>query len=87
MINTQSAALPVWYAPLEKRLTAMADALTASLTGWRGTDAAVTPEDCGYAGGLATRAIQRAIDDVSAQGGGTAATMSAARSCCAPMCG
>lgn len=57
--------LPDWYAPMKDELTAMADELTSSLSGWHGTGAIVTPEDCGYSGGLATEAIQSAIDRAS----------------------
>lgn len=63
------AQLPAWYGPLNADLTAMAEELTASLTGWHGTDYVTTPEAHGYGGGLATTAIQAAIDDAAAHGG------------------
>ncbi len=64
--------LPDWVAPLRADLLRMADDLTARLKGWRGPDLVVTPEQHGYTGqGLATRAIQAAIDAAAAQGGGT----------------
>ncbi len=63
--------LPGWYAPLRAELEAMAETLTSALTGWRGGDFVITPEACGYTGGLATEAIQRAVDR-AAQESGTA---------------
>jgi len=64
--------LPDWVAPLRADLLAMAVDLTARLKGWDGPDRVVTPEAFGYDGtGLATRAIQAAIDAAAAQGGGT----------------
>lgn len=64
--------LPLWHAKLHDELEQMADDLTASVKGWQGNDLVISPEDMGYDGqGLATDALQRAIDTVSAQGGGT----------------
>ena len=65
MKNHEINALPDWYAPLRADLTAMAEELTASLTGWQGTETVITPEDCGYTGGPATAALQMAIDKAS----------------------
>lgn len=48
----------------------MADELTASLTGWHGSDATFRPEDFGLISGeRATRAIQSAIDKAGEHGG------------------
>ena len=65
----RSDALPCWYAPLRRDLEAMAEDLTASLTPWQGSDAVFTPEQFGYAGGMATAAIQAAIDRAAEHGG------------------
>lgn len=63
---------PEWYQQLHDDLPKMAQELTESLTGWHGGDLVVTPEEMGYQGmGLATEAIQKAVDHASAQGGGT----------------
>nr|MBR4280139.1 hypothetical protein [Clostridia bacterium] len=64
-------SFPVWYKGLHQELTAMADALSERVTGWQARPLTVTPEEMGYDGGLATAAIQRAIDRAAAQGGGT----------------
>lgn len=63
------STLPDWAAPLQQNLTAMADELTASLTGWHGTDFVTTPEAHGFTDGLATAAIQAAIDEAAAHNG------------------
>ena len=63
--------LPGWYDELRQRLNAMADALPQRVTIWQERPLTVTPEEMGYAGGLATVAIQAAIDKVTAAGGGT----------------
>lgn len=66
----RGAKLPAWYAPLRESLLEMADGLTASLTGWRGSEETITPEMCGYPGaGKATAFIQAAIDRAAACGG------------------
>jgi len=62
---------PVWVAELEDSLDRMAADLTARLKPWSGRDAVLTPEQCGYTGGLATTAIQTAIDTLAQGGGGT----------------
>ena len=62
-------SLPAWYAPLRTSLETMADELTAALHGWQGSDAVFTPEQFGYAGGMATAAIQAAVDRAAEQGG------------------
>ena len=62
-------ALPDWYAPLRTSLEAMAEELTATLHGWQGSDAVFTPEAFGYTGGMATAAIQAAVDKAAEQGG------------------
>ena len=65
------ASFPVWYKELHQDLTAMAEALPVRVTGWQEHSFIVTPEEMGYAGGLATEAIQAAIDKAAAAGGGT----------------
>lgn len=64
-------AMPFWYEELKPRLTAMADALSQNVTGWAHHDAVITPEEMGYAGGLATSALQAAINQIGSLGGGT----------------
>ena len=67
---TPKYTLPDWFAPLQIRLHKMADELTASLTGWHGSDATFRPEDFGLVPGeKATRAIQSAIDKAGEDGG------------------
>ena len=64
--------LPAWHAQLHDELNGMADALTAKLTGWQGAELVIRPEEKGWRGeGKATEAIQQAVDEVCAQGGGT----------------
>lgn len=63
--------LPLWYSELHRQLTDMAEALPGRVTGWQEHSFTVTPEEMGYTGGLATKAIQAAIDHAAAQGGGT----------------
>lgn len=63
--------MPVWYHRLHGSLSIMAEELTARLTGWHGPDLTITPQDMGYAGGLATQALQAAIDKVHQLGSGT----------------
>lgn len=55
-------AEPAWCAPLRDELTRMADTLTRTVTGWQGSDDVITPEACGFCGGMATAAIQQAIE-------------------------
>ena len=67
---TPKYTLPDWFAPLQSRLHKMADELTASLTGWHGSDATFRPEDFGLVPSeKATRAIQSAIDKAGEHGG------------------
>ena len=66
-----SENFPLWYDELKVDLTAMAEELTARLTGWQGRDVVLTPKDMGYTGGKATAYIQAAIDRVAQLGGGT----------------
>ncbi len=62
--------LPDWFVPLQTRLHAMADTLTASLTGWQGSETVFRPEDYGYQPGTkATEAIQAAVDAAGEKGG------------------
>lgn len=62
-------ALPDWFSPLRQELHRMADTLTASLTGWHGSDKTFRPEDFGARPGeKATAAIQAAIDAAAASG-------------------
>ncbi len=65
------STMPLWYDELKANLTAMADDLTEKLTGWHGPDVTVAPEELGAVDGVATAAIQAAIDEASRQGGGT----------------
>lgn len=62
---------PAWYPALVRQLEDMARSLPERVTGWQARTPVVTPEDMGYEGGLATRALQAAIDRVHALGGGT----------------
>ena len=62
---------PAWYGELKSNLARMADTLTRNLTGWQEKEAVFTPENEGYANGLATSYIQSAIDRASSSGGGT----------------
>lgn len=65
-----------WVPKLRVDLEAMAKMLTATLKPWNGPKRVFTPEAYGYAGaasGLATRAIQAAIDAAGNAGGGTVA--------------
>ena len=64
-----NAPLPGWHPALVEELTQMASRLTSLLQPWHGTTFQVTPEECGYQGGLATQAIQRAIDLASEKNG------------------
>lgn len=64
--------LPAWYDQLHDELEKMAEDLTLSLKGWQGSNLVVTPEAMGFDGkGLATNAIQQAIDHACEVGGGT----------------
>ena len=62
---------PSWYDDLHQRLSTMADDLQHRMTGWQEHPLTITPEAMGFAGGLATTAIQAAIDKAADQGGGT----------------
>ncbi len=63
---------PAWAERLGDDLDAMADSLTQALKPWAGPDRVATPEDYTYSGqGLATAAIQAAIDHLAQAGGGT----------------
>ena len=61
-------ALPLWVNELKHNLSAMAEALTAKLTGWHGPELVITPD---LSAPKATEAIQAAIDQAAALGGGT----------------
>ncbi len=65
------SALPSWTDSLRCNLSRMAEGLTSALHGWRDAGFTVTPEQCGYEGGLATVFIQKAIDTAASRGGGT----------------
>ena len=68
----RAEALPEWYGPMRRRLEGMAQQLTAELQPWQGSGDVLTPEECGYLGeGMATRAIQSAIDRLADGNGGT----------------
>ena len=73
--NARAAcAFPAWAGDLRRDLEHMAAELTARLKPWRGPKRLHTPEGFGYragAHGLATKAIQAAIDATAAMGGGT----------------
>ncbi|MBP2157944.1 MULTISPECIES: glycoside hydrolase family 28 protein [Asticcacaulis] len=70
--QTCPAGWPKWADDLRRDLDQMAVDLTKRLKPWSGPDRVVTPEAHGYTGkGLATKAIQAAIDAAAAQGGGT----------------
>ncbi len=61
-----------WVDNLSTELNAMADMLTQRLQPWSGPDTVAMPEDFGFHGdGLATSAIQAAIDHLAQTGGGT----------------
>lgn len=63
---------PVWADQLHADLDKMAEHLIATVTGWNGPRRVLTPEAFGYDGaGLATQAIQAAIDAAAIKGGGT----------------
>lgn len=64
---------PGWAGPLRRELDAMATQLVRTLKPWPVPARVVTPEQHGLAAdaGLATAAIQRAIDACAAAGGGT----------------
>lgn len=67
-----AACEPDWVGPLRRDLDAMAAELTRTLHPWRGPSRVFLPEQHGYAGqGLATAAIQAAIDGAAQAGGGT----------------
>ena len=61
-------ALPLWVNELKYNLSVMAEALTAKLTGWHGPELVITPD---LSDPKATEAIQAAIDQAAALGGGT----------------
>lgn len=65
------SGMPDWYDSLQQKLTLMADALQSRVTGWQERPFTVAPEDMGCTGGLATAAIQAAIDKAADHGGGT----------------
>lgn len=71
--NAQAKACDLgWVQPLSDDLNAMADMLTKRLQPWTGPDVEALPEDFGFHGeGLATTAIQAAIDHLAQSGGGT----------------
>ncbi|WKL57624.1 glycosyl hydrolase family 28 protein [Asticcacaulis sp. ZE23SCel15] len=69
--HAAACAMPDWALKLRADLEKMATDLTARLKPWSGPNLVATPEDHGYTGGLATKAIQAAIDDVARRGGGT----------------
>lgn len=66
-----TCAYPAWADALRRDLDAMARDLTASLKPWSGPKAVFRPEDFGDTKGLATKAIQAAIDAAHKAGGGT----------------
>ena len=60
--HAAACSMPDWAVKLRADLEQMAKDLTARLKPWSGPDLVVAPEDHGYTGGLATKAIQAAID-------------------------
>ncbi len=61
--------LPVWYDELHTKLDIMAKELNTRVTGWKAAGAVFTPEEEGYCGGIATDALQAAIDHAAEAGG------------------
>ena len=61
---------PIWCEGLRTDLQAMAQELTKDLTGWKPQKRELSPEELGFTGGQATTYIQKAIDILSAEGGG-----------------
>jgi polygalacturonase len=62
--------VPAWTEALRERLEAMAEVLQRSLRPWDGPNTLFQPEAFGWRGeGMATRAIQAAIDAAAARGG------------------
>ena len=66
-----TTGMPLWVPQLRDRLQQMAADLPARVTGWQEKAPVITPEDMGHTGGLATSAIQQAIDRAHSLGGGT----------------
>jgi len=62
---------PLWYSNLHSHLNEMAQTLETRVIGWRVHPDIITPEEQGHTGGLATAALQSAIDKAADQGGGT----------------
>ncbi len=62
-------ALPGWVRPLKEAMEGLPCRIESKLRPWKGSDFTVTPEECGYTGGTATRAIQRALDIASEKHG------------------
>ena len=62
---------PLWYSNLHSHLNEMAQTLETRVIGWRVHPDIFTPEEQGHTGGLATAALQSAIDKAADQGGGT----------------
>jgi polygalacturonase len=70
--QTCAAGWPKWADELRADLDRMAVDLTKRLKPWSGPDRVLTPEAFGYKGqGLATKAIQAAIEAAASKGGGT----------------
>ena len=63
--------IPSWYFELQARLNAMETFLESRVSGWQMHHLTITPQDKGYTSGLATAAIQSAIDHAASLGGGT----------------
>ena len=63
--------IPSWYFELQARLNAMETFLESHVSGWQMHHLTITPQDKGYTSGLATAAIQSAIDHAASLGGGT----------------
>lgn len=64
-----AAGIPAWTTELRTQLERMAERLERSLHGWSGPRTVYRPEAFGLEPGLATRAIQAAIDAAGASGG------------------
>ncbi|WP_081716667.1 glycoside hydrolase family 28 protein [Asticcacaulis sp. AC460] len=68
-VRAATCTYPQWADDLRRDLDAMAVELTATLKPWSGPETVFKPEDYGDTKGLATKAIQGAIDAAAVSGG------------------